>query len=148
VENQQLAMFPLAWWSFLTKSWACASSNRATRQMLHDIAPENQFGTCLIERGSEVGGNDERTSVGTIVQILGAHHLIDGKTLVMVEESVVWRSLRGSRTIPTRGLSRVSDAVTKWRSNRRCSSPPSQRCAALRKSPERGLCRPMSPGQL
>ena len=53
--------------------------------MLSDVAPGNQFGTCLIERGSEVGGYDQRTSVGTVVQILGSHHLIDGKTLIMVE---------------------------------------------------------------
>jgi Lon protease-like protein len=85
VENQQLAMFPLGMVVFPHQVVGLCIFEPRYRQMLHDIAPENQFGTCLIERGSEVGGNDERTSVGTIVQILGAHHLIDGKTLVMVE---------------------------------------------------------------
>jgi Lon protease-like protein len=55
------------------------------KQMLLDVEEENQFGTCLIERGSEVGGRDMRTSVGTVVQILGTHGLDDGKTLVMIE---------------------------------------------------------------
>ena len=52
---------------------------------MRDVEPGNHFGTCLIERGSEVGGGDKRSSVGTIVQILGSHALNDGKTLIMIE---------------------------------------------------------------
>lgn len=53
--------------------------------MLNDIRTNNEFGTCLIERGSEVGGGDKRTSVGSVVQILGSHGMDDGKTLIMIE---------------------------------------------------------------
>ncbi len=37
-----------------------------------------EFGVVLIERGSEVGGNDVRTFVGTVAQILDATELDDG----------------------------------------------------------------------
>ena len=40
---------------------------------------EPEFGVVLIERGSEVGGNDERFSVGTIARIVEAGELPDGR---------------------------------------------------------------------
>lgn len=43
----------------------------------------HEFGVVLIERGSEVGGNDERTSVGTAVRILDAERLDDGRWVVV-----------------------------------------------------------------
>jgi Lon protease-like protein len=85
VKSQQLAMFPLGMVVFPHQVVGLCIFEPRYRQMLSDVTTESQFGTCLIERGSEVGGNDQRTSVGTVVQILGAHHLIDGKTLIMVE---------------------------------------------------------------
>jgi hypothetical protein len=85
VENKQLAMFPLGMVVFPHQVVGLCIFEPRYRQMLHDVAVENLFGTCLIERGSEVGGYDQRTSVGTVVQVLGSHHLIDGKTLIMVE---------------------------------------------------------------
>ncbi|MFZ1062071.1 MAG: LON peptidase substrate-binding domain-containing protein [Acidimicrobiales bacterium] len=85
MKSGQLAMFPLGMVVFPHQVVGLCVFESRYRKMLADIAPENQFGTCLIERGSEVGGHDKRTSVGTVVQILGAHHLIDGKTLIMVE---------------------------------------------------------------
>jgi uncharacterized protein len=42
-----------------------------------DVEPE--FGVVLIERGSEVGGNDQRTSVGTVARIAEAAELADGR---------------------------------------------------------------------
>jgi Lon protease-like protein len=78
-------MFPLGMVVFPHQVVGLCIFEPRYRQMLSDVTTESQFGTCLIERGSEVGGNDQRTSVGTVVQILGAHHLIDGKTLIMVE---------------------------------------------------------------
>jgi Lon protease-like protein len=53
--------------------------------MLNDIEVMQRFGTCLIARGSDVGGSDERTSVGTVMQILGAQSLPNGQTLLMAE---------------------------------------------------------------
>jgi len=85
VTGQQLAMFPLGMVVFPHQVVGLCVFEPRYHQMLRDVDPDNLFGTCLIERGSEVGGNDQRTSVGTVVQILGTHHLIDGKTLLMVE---------------------------------------------------------------
>src|SRR5580765_5978986 len=47
----------------------------------HCLAPEREpeFGVVLIERGSEVGGNDVRTSVGTVARVLEAAELDDGR---------------------------------------------------------------------
>ena len=40
---------------------------------------EPEFGVVLIERGSEVGGDDVRTDVGTVARILEAAELPDGR---------------------------------------------------------------------
>jgi Lon protease-like protein len=42
-------------------------------------APEPEFGVVLIERGSEVGGGDVRTDVGTVARILRADQLSGGR---------------------------------------------------------------------
>jgi Lon protease-like protein len=55
------------------------------RAMLHDVAEERRFATCLIERGSEVGGDDVRTSVGTVMFIRATQEMDDGKILLLVE---------------------------------------------------------------
>jgi Lon protease-like protein len=43
------------------------------------LAGDREFGVVLIERGSEVGGNDVRTSVGTVARIVEAAELPDGR---------------------------------------------------------------------
>ncbi len=78
-------MFPLGMVVFPHQVIGLCIFEPRYKQMLEDVAPTSTFGTCLIERGSEVGGGDKRTSVGTIVQIRGVHHLADAKTLIMVE---------------------------------------------------------------
>jgi Lon protease-like protein len=45
----------------------------------HCVDGDQEFGVVLIERGSEVGGNDVRTSVGTVARILEATELDDGR---------------------------------------------------------------------
>jgi ATP-dependent Lon protease len=45
----------------------------------HCMDGSREFGVVLIERGSEVGGNDVRTFVGTVAQILDATELDDGR---------------------------------------------------------------------
>jgi Lon protease-like protein len=47
-----------------------------TRQCL---AGDREFGVVLIERGSEVGGDDVRTRVGTVARIVEAEELDDGR---------------------------------------------------------------------
>jgi hypothetical protein len=54
------------------------------RAMLHDcLAGDRTFGVVLIERGSEVGGGDVRTGVGTRARIVRAEELPDGRWAVL-----------------------------------------------------------------
>jgi len=54
------------------------------RALVRDcLADAGELGVVLIERGSEVGGGDERSSVGTIARILRAEELDDGRWAVI-----------------------------------------------------------------
>jgi Lon protease-like protein len=53
------------------------------RRMVDDCrAGDGTFGVVLIERGSEVGGGDVRTDVGTLARILRADELPDGRWIL------------------------------------------------------------------
>jgi Lon protease-like protein len=52
------------------------------------LAGDSRFGVVLIERGSEVGGGDQRVAVGTRARILKAAALSDGRWLLIVEGDV------------------------------------------------------------
>ncbi len=50
------------------------------RALVHDcLAGDREFGIVLIARGSEVGGEDERTDAGTVARIVEAVELPDGR---------------------------------------------------------------------
>ena len=50
------------------------------RQLTRDcLAGAREFGVVLIERGSEVGGGDQRSSLGTLVSIVEAQESADGQ---------------------------------------------------------------------
>jgi Lon protease-like protein len=55
------------------------------------LEADRELGIVLIERGSEVGGGDQRSGLGTIGVITEAHLLPDGRWLIAVEG---WRRLR------------------------------------------------------
>ena len=68
------------------------------RAMVHDcLAGEREFGVVLIERGSEVGGEDVRTDVGTVAHIVEAVELPDGRWAIA---AVGVRRLRVQRWLP------------------------------------------------
>jgi Lon protease-like protein len=54
-------------------------------QMIRDcvVGPTREFGVVLIERGSEVGGGDERTMVGTMARLLYLSELAPMRLAVM-----------------------------------------------------------------
>jgi Lon protease-like protein len=54
------------------------------RRMVNDSRAhhDSTFGVVLIERGSEVGGGDVRTDVGTLARILRAEELPDGRWIL------------------------------------------------------------------
>jgi len=54
------------------------------RQLVEDcLAGDRMFGVVLISRGSEVGGRDERTAVGTLARIIEARPAGGGQWLVV-----------------------------------------------------------------
>ena len=54
------------------------------RRMLEDLLPGNrEFGVVLIERGSEVGGGEVRSGIGTMARILEARESGDGHWAVV-----------------------------------------------------------------
>ncbi len=59
------------------------------RTLMHDVVfghgpdePTKEFGIPLIERGFEVGGDDVRSSVGTVARIIEHQHLDDGRWVI------------------------------------------------------------------
>jgi uncharacterized protein len=68
------------------------------RALMHDVlAGDREFGVVLISRGHEVGGEDQRTSVGTVARVLQAEELDDGR---FVTVAVGTRRLRVERWLP------------------------------------------------
>jgi Lon protease-like protein len=63
----------------------------------HCMDGDQEFGVVLIERGSEVGGDDVRTSVGTVARILEATELDDGRWVL---GTVGTRRIRVIRWLP------------------------------------------------
>jgi hypothetical protein len=51
--------------------------------MTRCLEADGEFGVVLIERGSEVGGGDERVDVGTVARIANVAELDDGRMLVV-----------------------------------------------------------------
>jgi Lon protease-like protein len=68
------------------------------RAMVRDcLAADREMGVVLIERGSEVGGDDVRTHVGTVARIVEAQELPDGRWALV---AVGARRLRVERWMP------------------------------------------------
>jgi len=54
------------------------------RALIRDVLDgDGEFGVCLIERGHEVGGDDVRSSVGTVARVHDAEELPDGRWAVV-----------------------------------------------------------------
>lgn len=77
-------MFPLGMVVFPHQVVGLCVFESRYQRMLADIESDPVFGTCLIARGSEVGGGDDRTAVATVVRVIASQRLDDGKTLMMV----------------------------------------------------------------
>ena len=68
------------------------------RALVHDcLAGDREFGVVLIERGSEVGGEDVRTDVGTVARIVDSKELPDGRWAIA---AVGIRRLRVQEWLP------------------------------------------------
>ena len=63
-------MFPLGTVIFPTQSFDLRIFEPRYLKLVGDgMASDNCFGTCLIEKGSEVGGKDSRFSIGTLCEV-------------------------------------------------------------------------------
>ncbi len=76
-------MFPLGAVLFPTMVMPLHVFEPRYRQLMADcLAGDREFGVTLIERGSEVGGGDMRTDVGTAARITEAQELDDGRWIL------------------------------------------------------------------
>lgn len=76
----KLAMFPLGSVLFPTMVLPLHVFEERYRALARDcLAGDREFGVVLIERGSEVGGGDVRTDVGTVARIVEAEEYPDGR---------------------------------------------------------------------
>jgi Lon protease-like protein len=79
-----LAMFPLGTVLFPGALLPLHVFEPRYRELVQDcLAGEPEFGVVLIERGSEVGGGDIRTMVGTVARMVDVRELPDGRYAVM-----------------------------------------------------------------
>jgi hypothetical protein len=82
----RLPMFPLSAVLFPHASMPLHVFEPRYRELMRDcLAGDARFGIVLIERGSEVGGGDERNSLGTRGVITQAAELPDGRWVLNVE---------------------------------------------------------------
>jgi Lon protease-like protein len=76
-------MFPLGTVLFPTAVLPLHVFEPRYRALVADcLAGDDSFGVVLIERGSEVGGGDVRTDVGTLAQIAESRELADGRWIL------------------------------------------------------------------
>ena len=80
-----LPMFPLGMVVFPHQVVGLCVFEPRYQAMLQELPDDQEFGTCMIERGAEVGGGEVRTCVGTVLRILGSQKLPNGQTLLRVE---------------------------------------------------------------
>ena len=88
----RLPMFPLSAVLFPHATMPLHVFEPRYRQLMHDcLEGDPRFGVVLIERGSEVGGGDERAALGTRGVITRAAELPDGRWVLEVRgEAVVF----------------------------------------------------------
>lgn len=79
-----LPMFPLGSVLFPSLVLPLHVFEERYRALMHDVVDgDGEFGVCLIERGSEVGGGDVRSGIGTVAVVQEAAELPDGRWAVV-----------------------------------------------------------------
>ena len=86
----RLSMFPLSAVLFPHASLPLHVFEPRYKALMRDcLAGDRRFGVVLIERGSEVGGGDQRSALGTRGLITRAAELADGRWLLDVRGEAV-----------------------------------------------------------
>ena len=82
--SYRLGMFPLSTVLFPEAGLPLHVFEERYRTLMGDcLDTDGEFGVVLIARGSEVGGGDQRTDVGTVARIANVAELDDGRMLVV-----------------------------------------------------------------
>ncbi len=82
----ELAMFPLSTVIFPHQRVPLHVFEPRYRRLVDDVhAGDGQFGICMISRGSEVGGGDERVNIGTLVDLRAVFPFEDGRSMLVVD---------------------------------------------------------------
>ena len=91
MSGARLPMFPLSAVLFPHATMPLHVFEPRYRELMRDcLAGDRRFGVVLIARGSEVGGGDERSALGTRGVITEASELPDGRWVLIVEgESLI-----------------------------------------------------------
>jgi Lon protease-like protein len=86
MSGTRLPMFPLSAVLFPHASLPLHVFEPRYRELMRDcLAADARFGIVLIERGSEVGGSDQRSALGTRGVITEAAELPDGRWVLQIE---------------------------------------------------------------
>jgi uncharacterized protein len=86
---RRLPMFPLSAVLFPHAELPLHVFEPRYRQLMADcLSGDGEFGVVLIERGSEVGGGDQRVGVGTVAHIEKAAPLPDGRWFLVARGTV------------------------------------------------------------
>ena len=90
MSGTRLPMFPLSAVLFPQATMPLHVFEPRYRQLMHDcLEGDPRFGVVLIERGSEVGGGDQRAALGTRGVITRAAELPDGRWVLEVRGEAV-----------------------------------------------------------
>jgi Lon protease-like protein len=90
MSGTRLPMFPLSAVLFPLATMPLHVFEPRYRQLMHDcLEGDPRFGVVLIERGSEVGGGDQRAELGTRGVITRAAELPDGRWVLEVRGEAV-----------------------------------------------------------
>jgi Lon protease-like protein len=82
----ELPMFPLSTVIFPHQRLPLHVFEPRFRRLVDDVhAGDGRFGICLIARGSEVGGGDERVALGTLVELRAVFPFSDGRSMLVVD---------------------------------------------------------------
>ena len=91
-------MFPLGSVLFPTLVLPLHVFEPRYRTLVQDVlAGDREFGVCLIDRGSEVGGDDHRLDIGTVAEVHEAAEMPDGRWALV---TVGTRRIRVDRWLP------------------------------------------------
>lgn len=94
---RELPMFPLGSPAVPYSGLPLHVFEERYRALMADVmAADRRFGIVMIDRGSEVGGGDERSDIGVVVEVADAEQLEDGRWVLLAIgvgriEVVEWR---------------------------------------------------------